>query len=631
MNFRILNPLCTLPDGGKIELEKTAEGAFASEAVTAGLSAGLSLTPEIPEVHRLVCVWTNRTGDDLVCRPELRFATGFVPDHYVIPGISYNGNHWGRGLEPKGLDTDGEPWVFDDRRTTIPACTVSENETTYFAVMVSDGDDASHCASCSMARQEDGTMLHRVLWPETESPKTYCDRDRYSAPHGGWVTIPAHGTFTVTLFLLSGKPVLPRYGTANVENAALALLGGEPFVPRYTPEEVAALCCSFAKTLLRPMGKRTLFCIGYTPDGETGFRQAEGSEFGWCGQNGMYARLMLRRGAETGDGELTAIGCGVLDAFSHEAVGKTGLIRAHYGSVLSGGTAVEDTCNLGFAVREFAAAWAFMKERGEEHPAWITAARSVADFLLANWSDEHGFGKSWNVDTGECVNPDGTIGAYLIPGLTELYRVTGEPCYLDAARRACRFYRDRDLAAFRCTAGALDTWCIDKESSAPLIAGAMELYDIDETTEWLDCAKMAAWYFCSWMFHHDTVNLPGTDFETFGYRTIGGSTVSAQHHHIDLYGALIVPYLFRLGEASGDGRFTKRASLLWANAVQNIAPAEGCVIHGRYRRPGAQNEAYFHCHWQAKGDPGEFNEWLVAWPGAFCWNTAEYLRSRPCR
>ena len=87
----------------------------------------------------------------------------------------------------------------------------------------------------------------------------------------------------------------------------------------------------------------------------------------------------------------------------------------------------------------------------------------------------------------------------------------------------------------------------DSMCSEALRDSEFALYDIDGTPEWLDCAKMAAWYFCSWMFHHDTVNLPGTDFETFGFRTVGGSSLSAQHHHIDLYGALIVPYLFRLG------------------------------------------------------------------------------------
>ena len=620
MNYEFLNPVCRYGNETH-ELIGDGENSFSNGTVRLEIEA----VPVREGAEKLVCRWSNLSGAPLICQPEIRVRTTFVPTRWVIPGISYNGNEWGRGNEPKGFACEGEPWVFDDRRTAIPSCTVSENESTFFALFASVEDEASHLSSCSLEPLPDGTMLHRILWPEIERPKTYVGRDRYGEPHEDFVTIPAGGTFTASVFLLWGKPVLPNYGTANAEDAALELLAG-PFPPRYTPEEIPALCCSFAKTLLRDVGERRLFCIGYSPNEENGFSQAWGSEFGWCGQNGMYARLMIERGTEIGDAGLAAIGREVLDAYSHEAVAPTGLIRTHYDRIVTGGSPVEDTCNLGFAVCELAKAWKFLHDHGEEHPDWLKASRGIADFMCSHWSEEWGFGKAWNTETGECADPSGTIGAYLIPGLTALYGVTGETRYLEAARRACRFYRDRDLVYFKCTAGALDTCCIDKETSGSLLAGAMDLYDIDGTEEWLLCAKMAGWYFCSWMFHHDTLNSPESDFGQYGYRTLGGTTVSAQHHHIDLWGALMVPYTKRLGEITGNRRWHVRADLLWANAIQNIAPAEGTVIHGRQRQAGAQNEAYFHCHWGDGRAPGVFNEWLVAWPEAFCWNTAEWMR-----
>ena len=611
--YAILNPVCRT--GGRLcELENNGDNTFSNGHLRAELTV-----ERIREwMDRLVCRWVNRSDEPLVCQPEIRIRTAFVPTHWVIPGVSYDGNEWGHGREPKGLVCGGEPWVFDDRRTSIPSCTFSENETAYFALMASDKDDASHLSSCAMEKQEDGTMIHRLLWPEIERPMTYVNRDRYGEAHEAFVTIPARGTFTVTAWLLSGRPVLPNFAAANVEDAALDLIDAS-FEPRYSPEELIPLCSSFAKTLLRDVGGRKLFCIGFSPDGEGGFSQAWGSEFGWCGQNGMYARLMIERGFETGDESLFSVGTEVLDAYSHEAVAPTGLIRTHYDRIVSGGSPVEDTCNLGFAVFEFAEAWRSMRERGIDRPAWLAAARGVAEW---------GFGQAWDTETGECVDPEGTIGAYLIPGLTALYRASEEERYLEAARRACRFYRDRDLAHFRCTAGALDTNCIDKETSGSLLAGALELYDIDGSEEWLTCAKMAGWYFCSWMFHHDTVSVPGSDFERYGWRTLGGTSVSAQHHHLDPWGALVVPYMKRLGEITGDGHWHLRADLLWANAVQNIAPREGRVIHDRKRWAGAQNEAYFHCRWgfDSGAAPGRFNDWLVAWPEAFCWNTAERMR-----
>lgn len=180
---------------------------------------------------RLVCEWKNRTDAALSCQMEIRIRTDFAFSHYVIPGVSLNGNHWGRGKEPKGLLCGGEPWVFDYRRTTIPACTVSENAEEYFALMASDESPLSLRASCSMIPQEDGSMAHRLLYPCIERPKTYCTRDGYAPAHEEFVTIEPKGTVKTECFLLSGKPVFPNFGTAAAEDAALELLGS-PFCVR---------------------------------------------------------------------------------------------------------------------------------------------------------------------------------------------------------------------------------------------------------------------------------------------------------------------------------------------------------------------------------------------------------------
>ena len=134
-----------------------------------------------------------------------------------------------------------------------------------------------------------------------------------------------------------------------------------------------------------------------------------------------------------------------LDAWSNEAVGRTGLIHTHYHWMLSGERDVEDTCNLGFAIKKLSQAWVAAQDKSIEKEKWLQAAESTAEFLVSHYSPEHGFGKAWNVETGECTDANGTIGAYVIPGLTSLWRATGEERWLKAAREACRFYRDRDL------------------------------------------------------------------------------------------------------------------------------------------------------------------------------------------
>ncbi len=616
MNYLFMNPVCTY-DGKPHELMPLGDGVYAGSDV----QVEVSLETIVSGQEKLVCHWKNLTKDSLDCQPEVRICSTFEYTHYLIPGVSYNGNHWGRGKEPKGLTLDGSPWIFDYRRTSLPACTISENKEYYLALMASDQDEASLTASCSMEPMEDGRMLHRLLYPEVERPKTYCTRDGYSDAHEDFITLRPDEVFTTTAYILTGTPYAENFAAGNVSDAALELIG-RPFAPAYSNNEVAELAYQFAKQLVMDTNGRKLFSIGQLPTKEGIFENRLGHAIGWCGQNGMYARLILQRGIETSDDALLQIGMSCLDAFSHEAVTACGLLHANYNWMLDGHSDVEDTCNFGFAVMELAQAWRYMHQQGTDKPDWLRAACGVADFLIAHWSDEYGFGKAWNVKTGECRDPQGTIGAYLIPGLAELYHATGEQVYLEAAKKSCRFYRDRDLNQFQCTAGALDTYCIDKESSGPLLAGSLMLYDIEPIEEWLDCAKKAGWYFSSWMFHHDTLPLAGSDFAQYGYRTLGGTSVSAQHHHIDPWGALVVPQMVCLWKITGDAHWQKRARLMWANAIQNIAPANGKTVHGFFRAAGAQNEGYHHCHWGEKGAPGFINDWLVAWPQAFCWNAA---------
>lgn len=617
MAWEFLNPSYRIKGGCDRELKCASPGAYGDE----WLEMTWVATCLGDGRERLDCTWKNPGAESLYCQLEIRIKADFPYARYLIPGVSVNGNMWGKGLEPKGLALEGEPWVFDYRRTSLPACTISENRESYLALMASNASPASLEASCSMIPQEDGRMLHRLLYPCIERPRTYCARDAYGEGHEDFLVLAPGEELTTSAYVLTGRPVMEHFGAANVEDAALDLLGGD-FPARYLPEEVASLACTFAKRLVTEKNGRKLFRIGQHMNPSGVPENAEGYEFGWCGQNGMYARLFLERGFREKDSSLVETAVSNLDAWTQEAVGATGLIHTHYDRMLEHRGDVEDTCNLGFVLWELPKVWEIMRRNGIEKDGWLKAAERVADFLVSHYSPVWGFGKAWNVETGECVDPEGTIGAYVIPGLVLLGQTTGEDSWLEAARVACRFYRDRDLANFTCTAGALDTYCIDKETSGPLLAAGLALYEVDRSQEWLDCAKMAGWYFCSWMFHHDIIPLPDSDFARYGYRTLGGTSVSAQHHHIDPWGAFVVPQMMRLWEITGDAHWRRRGDLLWANAIQNIAPPEGKRIHGLYREAGAQNEGYHHCHWGDDGAPGYINEWLVAWPQAFCWNTA---------
>jgi len=574
-------------------------------------------------LEKITHTWKNTGADTIEFQPEIRVQAQFSYSRYLIPGISINGNDWGKGGEPKGLSLHGEPWVFEYRRTTLPSCTISENPQHFLSLMASDEDEASLVSSCSMI-DDGGRMIHRLIYPVIERPLTYSYRDSYSPAFDTWITLAPGDIFCASAWILSGVPMAENFAAANVQDAALDLLG-KPYAPTYTVEEICRLCISHAKNLLCTEDGKKLFTIGKLPD-ENGFRTRRGYEFGWCGQNGMYSRLFIEKGLRDADQELVDIGLANLDAWVENGLRKTGLMCVQYDQLLDRKPILSDTCNLGYVLTELTRAYEILKEAGIPRPNYLDAACKTADFLIAHYSEEYGFGKLWNADTGESVDPTGTIGAFIVPGLVDLWKATKKPEYLNWAKTALRYYCRRDLSRFVCTAGALDTYCIDKETSAPILMGAMRLYDIEPYEEWLDWAQKAGWYFCSWMMHHDTVNAPESDFAVCSYHTLGGTSVSAQHHHLDPWGAMIVPEIMKLYDITGDRSWKKRACLMWANAIQGIAPEGGATLHGRYRHAGAQNEAYMHCRWGQPGEcPAQFNDWLVAWPQAFCMNTAMRL------
>ena len=75
------------------------------------------------------------------------------------------------------------------------------------------------------------------------------------------------------------------------------------------------------------------------------------------------------------------------------------------------------------------------------------------------------------------VDATGTIGAFALPALIEVYRATGDKKYLDCAVRGFDFYARRDLDAFSLTAGAIDCASVDKETVWPLLRAALDLFD----------------------------------------------------------------------------------------------------------------------------------------------------------
>ncbi|WP_105616632.1 glycoside hydrolase family protein [Vallitalea okinawensis] len=576
--------------------------------------------------------WCNQSQRDKNVNLFFDIVSSFEPAYYLIPGVSYNGNPWGNGNEPKGLTRDGQPLVFSFSRTGLPSATFSENNQYSLGIFATDEKRSMNSAG-SLEKTADNKMMHRITWPEVEGPYTYCDRDQYTDALTNTLTLQSQEVYGVTVYISVGHVHEAYTGWTKAYDHALDIFKKDIKMP-LSPQQIWELGISYAGDILyEDLGNDGLFRMGLLPEGKH-YVKTEGAkkwdyrphskyEIGWCGQNGALSCALIKDYLLKGNKNSLEKGIKVLDTWQAHAVRENGLFYVDYNKSLDEvrKNNVADTCNLAWGAWQMMEAYNLAKEAGIDKPKWLDTAMKLCDFFLDNYNEEWFFGKSWDVTNGTPLDTGGTIGAFMIIALIKAYEMTNNPSYLKCATKAYRNYSERDLDQMVCTAGALDTCCVDKETCWPLLKTGIDLYEITKDEYYKNQSIKAGYYLLSWMYHYETVSEEKLDdeFNRYGYKTYGGTSVSAQHHHLDPWGALIALDWLRLAKLTGDERWRHRALATWQNA-QHCLSNGTLEIHGLIRPKGSQNEAYFHTNWafHTEGDnKHRINNWLVAWPTAF--------------
>ena len=100
-------------------------------------------------IHR---TWQNISNEPLRFQTILRIRPCYTPSRYLIPCVNVNGNIFGNGSEPKGLERDGQRWIFAYDREALPACTLTETRDIACGLFASAESVASLESSCSIWR-----------------------------------------------------------------------------------------------------------------------------------------------------------------------------------------------------------------------------------------------------------------------------------------------------------------------------------------------------------------------------------------------------------------------------------------------------------------------------------------------
>ncbi len=595
----------------------------------------------------LIKVFRNieNVGDcNVKFRDIFEVKTCFVPTRYLIPCVNYNGNEGCRENTPTGLTRDGKPWIFAYDRMGIPSSTLCENKKFGTALFASDCDENSLRSACSLIKNEDGTFTQRIYHPVVEAPYTYSSKNILTERYDEYITLRPGEVFTAVMYVLACVPMYENYAAANLLDRATEVFNLDRDAC-FSPSDVWDLGIKYSKALLYDYEGHKMIITHFAPrlfrsqhgaavTGEEMARRMkdpyytqigrfdERFEMGWADQGLLNARMLAADALEKGDKEILDIAIGIFDSWADKQQ-KNGLLYSQFQQYYVKETydfATPDVCNFGWGAAEMSRMYSMLKEHGIDKPKFRDFAVKLCDFFCDNYSDEYAFGKSWTLD-GKCVMERGSIGGFMLLGMLETYRITGNARYLNTAIRASNFYYKRDLDNFVCSAGALDCQSIDKETAYPFILASIILFEETGEEKYLTRAKKAAYYFFSWAFHYNVLYPKESEFTEYGYSTKGGTSVSTEHHTIDSWGSAAVTPFMLLAHYTGDERWAMRAKAMWANAIQGIASEDNRTFHGQVRPLGSQNEGFFHCRW-TKYRPtceerGHYNDCLCAWAGAY--------------
>ena len=558
--------------------------------------------------------WTRKLNAP-TDKMQLTFDTAHAPLYTVVPAVNYNGNGWGDSEEYVGDSFEGTPWTYEWHRVMIPACTYTEMDNDYAVAMMAVQDDTP---SCSMYKVESGMERHALIWPEQAGPKML-GRHEWKEAYMG--TMEPRDTFEA---ILVAFPVeTRRHQIRSLLDFAWRFYGHKLPAPMQ-PEDMWRYSIAFMKSLwtLEKDGF-VAFNRGLQWYKSTCFyakRDQIKYELGWVGQSASASNTLLYEYLRTGDKDAYEKASMCLDAWPKytKLEGVEGLVQIKFdGAPVDQTRDIPiDACNLGQGATQYFLAADLMEKCGTPRPEYIDYAMGMVNFVVSHQKESGEFAKSWNKD-GSVRQQNGTIGAFLIPPVLEAYKRTGDAKYRESAVRAfdC-YYKELSDNGFT-TAGALDTYCIDKESASPLLEAALALYDVTKDEKYVACAEDVAWYISTWMMHYTAKYPADTTLAKIGYDTLGITAVSTAHNAVDQYCLRDVRSFLKLYDITGKKQWQERCTALWCAASQLISDGTLC-IRGKVRPAGSQDEAVFQTRWGRPTLP-PFNpsEWLVMWPCAF--------------
>ncbi len=315
---------------------------------------------------------------------------------------------------------------------------------------------------------------------------------------------------------------------------------------------------------------------------------------GWCGQADSlgYALQVLGRGLNAP--EATSMAKRSLD-FLSGAQFYDGGFHTWY-TVDKGEWSHHEPLSQGQAMMNFARAIRVGRASGADTSKWEVFLRKAADF-----------------HTARILSPDwkplSTAEGFFIAPLVASSGLFANKTYMQAALKAGEVYAARHLSMREpYWGGTLDAQSEDKEGAWAAFEGFLALYEATGDPRHLKWAEHACDVVLSYVVVWD-IDLPAGRLRDHRFRTRGWTVVSPQNQHIDVYGVIMAPAVYRMGEILKREDLKLMGILMFRTCGQIIDPY------------GSQGEQPHHTNYAQRGDTGDVlglrggyrEEWTVFW------------------
>ncbi|MBR3703049.1 MAG: hypothetical protein IKM12_05830 [Alistipes sp.] len=324
---------------------------------------------------------------------------------------------------------------------------------------------------------------------------------------------------------------------------------------------------------------------------------------GWCGQAGSPGYALQVLAERLDDADIEPMVQQSLDFLTTYPVDEeSGMFKLGY----NGDYHSSNHVSCGQAMYNFAKAIvAAKKNKKYDTERWREFLRKACD------------GQSRRILSDEW-SPRSTDEAFYVAPLAIASKLFKNKQYLAAAEKASKLYAERHLKMNGCYwGGTLDATCEDKEGAWAAFQAFIHMYEYTKQPQYLEWAKHAMDVCLSYVVVWD-IPLPAGRLADYNFRSTGWTVVSPQNQHIDVYGVLFAPEVYRMGKYLDDERLCKLSKVMYRTCFQ---------LTNAY---GSQGEQLQQTNFAQRGDMsnvyklrGGYSEgWTVFWITAHFLNAA---------